>query len=40
MKHWRLQPLLEARVRLRYATILHEETNNSDDAEEMLSKAV
>lgn len=39
-QYWRLQPLLEARIQLRYATILHEETDNLDDAEEALSKGV
>ena len=40
LKHWRLQPRLEAVVRWRYATILHEETENVMEAEEALSKGV
>ncbi|KAL7266216.1 hypothetical protein RUND412_011247 [Rhizina undulata] len=36
---WRLQPRVEAMVRLRYASILHEETDNVDEAEEALNKA-
>lgn len=40
LKHWRLQPLLEARIRLRYATVLYDETENSMEAEEALSKGI
>lgn len=39
-KHWRLQPRLEATVRLRYASILHEETDNDMEAETVLSTGV
>ena len=38
-KH-KLQPEIEARVRLRYATILFEETENVMEAEEALSKGI
>ncbi|KAL9610314.1 MAG: hypothetical protein Q9167_004976 [Letrouitia subvulpina] len=40
LKHFRLQPLVEVNVRLRYAMILYEETENSIQAEEALSKGV
>lgn len=40
MQNSKLQPHLEAGVRLRYATILHDETENSTQAEEALSKGV
>lgn len=36
----RLQPRMEAMVRLRYAGILHEETENGDEAEGALNKGV
>ncbi|KAA8913163.1 cohesin loading factor [Sphaerosporella brunnea] len=36
----RLQPRVEAMVRLRHASILYEETNNLDEAEESLNKAI
>lgn len=36
----RLQPRMEAMVRLRYAGILHEETENGDEAESALNKGV
>lgn len=36
----RLQPRMEAMVRLRYAGILHEETDNGDEAESALNKGV
>ena len=36
----KLQPDWEARVRLRYATILYEETENTMEAEEALSKGI
>ncbi|KAI9780584.1 MAG: hypothetical protein M1835_004460 [Candelina submexicana] len=38
LKRWRLQPRLEARVLLRYATVLHEETDNDLEAETALSR--
>ena len=37
---YRLQPRMEAMVRLRYAAILFEETENLDEAEEILNKGV
>lgn len=37
---YRLQPRVEATVRLRYASILYEETDNLDEAEDALNKAV
>lgn len=40
LKHFRLQPLVEVKVRLRYAMVLYEETDNSIQAEEALSKGV
>lgn len=40
LKHFRLQPLTEVKVRLRYAMVLYEETDNSFQAEEALSKGV
>ncbi|KAI9768449.1 MAG: hypothetical protein M1840_004858 [Geoglossum simile] len=40
LKRWRLQPRLEAAVRLRYATILHDETENTMEAETALSKGI
>ncbi|KAL8830234.1 MAG: hypothetical protein Q9191_001548 [Dirinaria sp. TL-2023a] len=40
LKYWRLQPLLEARIRLRYATVLYDETENFMEAEEALSKGI
>ena len=39
-QNWRLQPQLEAAVRLKYATVLHEETDNATEAEEALNKGV
>lgn len=36
----RLQPRMEALVRLRYAGVLHEETENGDEAEGALNKGV
>lgn len=39
-QNWRLQPRTEALVRLRYARILHEETENDLEAETALSKGV
>lgn len=35
-----MKPHVEAVVRLRYATVLHEETENMMEAEETLSKGV
>ena len=40
LQSWKLAPAQEALVRLRYATVLHEETENSIQAEEALSKGV
>ena len=40
LKNWRLQPLKEAQIRLRYAQILFEETENDLDAETTLSKGI
>ncbi|KAI1914052.1 hypothetical protein LOZ61_002471 [Ophidiomyces ophidiicola] len=40
MKNWRLQPRTEALLRLRYARILFEETNNDLEAETALSKGI
>ncbi|KAF8248864.1 hypothetical protein K440DRAFT_599777 [Wilcoxina mikolae CBS 423.85] len=37
---YRLQPRVEATVRLRYASILYDETDNLDEAEDALNKAV
>lgn len=37
---YRLQPRVEAMVRLRYASILFEETDNLNEAEDALNKAV
>ncbi|KKZ63252.1 hypothetical protein EMCG_02457 [[Emmonsia] crescens] len=38
LKNWKLQPRTEALVRLRYARILYEETENDSEAEGALSK--
>ncbi|WEW61541.1 hypothetical protein PRK78_007031 [Emydomyces testavorans] len=38
LKNWRLQPRTEALLRLRYARVLFEETNNDLEAETTLSK--
>ncbi|MCJ1456119.1 hypothetical protein MMC28_006478 [Mycoblastus sanguinarius] len=38
LKHFRLAPEREAVVSLRYATVLYEETENTEEAEEALSK--
>lgn len=35
-----MKPHVEASVRLRYATVLYEETENTMEAEEALSKGV
>lgn len=40
MQSFKLAPAQEAVVRLRYATVLYEETENSIQAEEALSKGV
>lgn len=40
LKHFKLQPEREATVRLRYATILFEETENTIEAEEALGKGI
>ncbi|KAK2739195.1 hypothetical protein FQN57_006638 [Myotisia sp. PD_48] len=40
LKNWRLAPRTEALVRLRYARILYEETNNDTEAETTLSKGI
>ncbi|KAJ5613100.1 hypothetical protein N7510_006294 [Penicillium lagena] len=40
LKNWRLQPRKEALVRLRYARILFEETDNDIEAETALSKGI
>ncbi|KAL9132826.1 MAG: hypothetical protein Q9175_006001 [Cornicularia normoerica] len=40
LKHFKMQPDREALVRLRYATILFEETENTMEAEEALNKGV
>ncbi|OJD22220.1 hypothetical protein ACJ73_06433 [Blastomyces percursus] len=40
LKNWKLPPRTEALVRLRYARILYEETENDSEAETALSKGV
>ena len=40
LKHCKLAPEREANVRLRYATVLYEETENTMEAEEALSKGI
>lgn len=40
LKHYKLAPEREAIVRLRYATVLYEETENTMEAEEALSKGI
>ncbi|KAL9587595.1 MAG: hypothetical protein Q9212_000172 [Teloschistes hypoglaucus] len=40
IKQFKLQPQLEASVRLRYASILHEETQNLIEAEQTLSDGI
>ncbi|KAI9793368.1 MAG: hypothetical protein M1816_000260 [Peltula sp. TS41687] len=40
LQRWRLQPYTEALVRLRYATVLYEETENVAQAETALSKGI
>ena len=39
-QRWRLQPLLEAKVRLKYARVLFEDTENLLEAETALTKGV
>ena len=40
LKHYKLKPEVEANVRWRYSTILYEETENTMEAEESLSKGI
>ena len=40
LKHFKMLPEREAIVRLRYATVLYEETDNTMEAEEALSKGI
>lgn len=40
LKHYRPDPRKEARMRLRLATLLHEETENGEQAEAVLSKGI
>lgn len=40
LKHFKLPPEREAAVRLRYAAVLYEETENAMEAEETLSKGI
>jgi hypothetical protein len=40
LKNWRLQPMKEAQIRLRYVQILFDETENELDAETALSKGI
>lgn len=40
LKHFKLEPEREAIVRLRYATVIYEETENTMEAEEALSKGI
>lgn len=40
LRHFKLVPERECNVRLRYATILYEETDNTMEAEEALSKGI
>lgn len=39
-QNWKLQPQREVLVRLKYATVLYEETENTAEAEEALNKGV
>ena len=39
-QRWRLQPRLESTVRLRYASVLYEETDNHTEAETVLTAGV
>ena len=40
LKNFKLHPRTEAKLRLRYATLLHEETENPEEAEKVLSKGI
>ncbi|KAL1647992.1 hypothetical protein SLS58_002317 [Diplodia intermedia] len=40
IKHYRMHPRQEAMAILRYATLLHEETDNAYETEEILSKGI
>lgn len=40
LKKFKLHPRAEANLRLRYATLLHEETENPEEAEKVLSKGI
>ncbi|KAJ9641976.1 hypothetical protein H2199_005191 [Coniosporium tulheliwenetii] len=40
LKNWRLHPRMEAELRLRYAGLLHQETENTAQAESVLSKGI
>ena len=40
LRRYKLSPEMEVKVRLRYATVLHEETDNTMEAEEALSKGI
>ena len=40
LKRFKLHPRKEAKLRLRYATLLHEETENLEEAEKVLSKGI
>lgn len=40
LKHFKLAPLREAQVSLKYAQILYDETNNLDEAETTLTKSI
>ncbi|KAF2454418.1 cohesin loading factor [Lineolata rhizophorae] len=40
LKNFRLHPRTEATLRFRYASLLYEETENDDEAEDVLSKAI
>jgi tetratricopeptide (TPR) repeat protein len=40
LQNWRLQPLKEAQIRLRYVQVLFEETDNDLDSETALSKGI
>lgn len=39
-QNWKLEPRTEAMIRLKYATILYEETENTLEAETTLSNGV
>jgi Cohesin loading factor len=39
-QNWKLEPRTEAKIRLKYATILYEETENTLEAETTLSNGV